>query len=161
MDEKKNRNFITVGKASIISGLASQTIRKLADNSSIACYRTPAGQRRINLQSIQEMCASNIHDKKEQSIQKQNFIYARVSTKKQMDDLSRQIEYLRKPEYSEYVLIQDIASGPWVSYAEFASLTFLFFTLLSCLDNTCKFLKLKHSFCSLLFFRLKLQIGII
>jgi len=111
MDEKKIRNFVTVGKASIITGLDSQTIRKLADNSSILCYRTPAGQRRINLQSIQEMCSSTILDKKEQIIQKQNFIYTRVSTKKQLDDLSRQIEYLRRPEYSDYVIIQDIASG--------------------------------------------------
>jgi predicted site-specific integrase-resolvase len=112
MDGKqKERNFVTVGQASVITGLDSQTIRKLADNSSIVCYRTPAGQRRINLQSIQDMCTSNLHDKKEQTIQKQNFIYARVSTKKQMDDLSRQIVFLRKPEYSEYILIQDIASG--------------------------------------------------
>jgi hypothetical protein len=38
----------------------------------------------------------------------------------------------------------------------FASLTFLFLTLLSCLDNTCKFLKLKQSICSSIFLRLKL-----
>jgi predicted site-specific integrase-resolvase len=83
----------------------------LADKASIICYRTPAGQRRINLQSIQEMCSSGILDKNEQPLQKQNFIYARVSTKKQMDDLSRQIEFLRRPEYSEYILIEDIGSG--------------------------------------------------
>jgi predicted site-specific integrase-resolvase len=57
------------------------------------------------------MCSSGILDKNEQSLQKQNFIYARVSTKKQMDDLSRQIEFLRRPEYSEYILIEDIGSG--------------------------------------------------
>lgn len=112
MDVKqKERNFVTVGKASVITGLDSQTIRKMADNSSIVCYRTPSGQRRINLQSIQDMCTSNLHGQAKQVIQKQNFIYARVSTKKQMDDLSRQIEFLRKPEYAEYLLIQDIASG--------------------------------------------------
>jgi predicted site-specific integrase-resolvase len=28
-----------------------------------------------------------------------------------MDDLSRQIEFLQRPEYNEYILVQDIASG--------------------------------------------------
>ena len=109
MDVKKN--FVSVGKASLLTGLGGQTIRKLADQSSIVCYRTPSGQRRINLQSIQEMCSAHIHDKKEQTLQKQNFIYARVSTKKQLDDLSRQIEFLRRPEYNDFVLVEDIDSG--------------------------------------------------
>lgn len=105
------KGFVSVGKASIITGLGTQTIRKLADQSSITCYRTPSGQRRIDLRSIQEMCASDFHDKKEQPIQKQNFIYARVSTKKQLEDLSRQVEFLRRPEYNDFILVQDIASG--------------------------------------------------
>ena len=44
---------------------------------------------------------------------KQNFIYARVSSKKQVDDLSRQIEFIKKsrPEYASYLPITDIASG--------------------------------------------------
>jgi len=105
------KNFVTVGKASLLTGLEAQTIRKLADNAAIVCYRTPSGQRRINLQSIQDMCRPSIYYQNEKNGQKQNFIYARISTKKQLDDLSRQIEFLRLPQYSEYVLIQDIASG--------------------------------------------------
>ena len=110
-DDKSNAVFVTVGKAALLTGLDSQTIRKMADKSSILCYRTPSGQRRINLQNIQEMCSNTLHDKKEQMFQKENFIYARVSTKKQVGDLSRQIEFLRRPEYSSYVLVQDICSG--------------------------------------------------
>jgi predicted site-specific integrase-resolvase len=107
----KETVYVTVGKAAILTGLDSQTIRKMADKSKILCYRTPSGQRRINLQNIQEMCSNNLHGQKEHSLQKANFIYARVSTKKQMDDLSRQVEFLRRPEYNSYVLIQDICSG--------------------------------------------------
>ena len=55
-DVKKERNFVTVGKAAVFTGLDPQTIRKMADEASISCYRTPSGQRRINLQIIQEMC---------------------------------------------------------------------------------------------------------
>jgi predicted site-specific integrase-resolvase len=38
-------------------------------------------------------------------------LYARVSTKKQLDDVSRQIEFIRRPEFFDYKLITDIASG--------------------------------------------------
>lgn len=107
----KQKNFVSVGEASRLTGLEAQTIRKMADEASIICYRTPSGQRRINLQSIQAFISNNISSKKEQDIQKQNFIYARVSTKKQMDDLSRQLEFLRKPEYATYTVVTDIASG--------------------------------------------------
>ena len=54
-DVKKEKHFVTVGKASLLTGLDPQTIRKMADVASILCYRTPSGQRRINLQSIREM----------------------------------------------------------------------------------------------------------
>jgi predicted site-specific integrase-resolvase len=109
--DKQETVYVSVGKAAILTGLDSQTIRKLADASKILCYRTPSGQRRINMQNIQEMCSNSLHAQKEQTIQKQNFIYARVSTKKQLDDLSRQIEFLRRPEYNSHVLVQDICSG--------------------------------------------------
>ena len=109
--DKKERLFVTVGEAAHLTGLDSQTIRKLADKASIICYRTPSGQRRINLQSIQEFCSSASACKEKQEVQRQNYIYARVSTKKQMDDLSRQIEFLRRPEYVDYVVATDIASG--------------------------------------------------
>ena len=110
-DVKKEKHFVTVGKASLLTGLDTQTIRKMADVASILCYRTPSGQMRINLQSIQEMCNNAISSQEEYKFQKQNYIYTRVSTKKRVDDLSRQIEFLRRPEYSEYVLITDVGSG--------------------------------------------------
>ena len=103
--------YVTVGEASRLTGLCPHTIRKMADESSIVCYKTPAGQRRINLQSIQRMCNNSVRNQDQQTIPRTNFIYARVSTKKQLDDLSRQIEFLRRPEYVEYVAVQDIGSG--------------------------------------------------
>ena len=109
MNEAKK--FITVREASLLSGLSSQTIRKMVDSSQINSYKTPTGQRRLDLQSIQKFCGIVSDDKEISKIQKQNFIYARVSTKKQMDDLSRQLEFLKQPRYSKYTIITDIASG--------------------------------------------------
>jgi len=100
-----------VGEASRLTGLEAQTIRKMADQNVISGYKTPSGQRRCNLQSIQEFCTAANARKEEQPIQKENFVYARVSSKKQMDDLSRQVEYLSRPEYSSYRVITDVASG--------------------------------------------------
>jgi putative resolvase len=111
MNDKKQKLFVSVGEASRLTGLEAQTIRKMADQNVISGYKTPSGQRRCNLQSIQEFCTAANARKEEQPIQKENFVYARVSSKKQMDDLSRQVEYLSRPEYSSYRVITDVASG--------------------------------------------------
>jgi predicted site-specific integrase-resolvase len=57
------------------------------------------------------MCNNASNDKEKSIVQKKNYIYARVSTRKQVDDLSRQIEYIRRPEYANYIPIKDIGSG--------------------------------------------------
>lgn len=108
---KKEKEYVTVGQAAALTGLDAQTIRKMADKASFLCYRTPSDQRRINLQSLQEFIDSSLLSKEVSKVQRKNFLYARVSTKKQLDDLSRQIEYIRRPEFSDYLLITDIASG--------------------------------------------------
>ena len=111
MDGKKEKEFVSVGDASIITGLDGQTIRKLFGEAQISGFKTPSGQRRISRKSLQEMLDNNVSNENKQTSERKNFPYARVSTKKQMDDLSRQIEYLKRPEYSGYTLIQDIGSG--------------------------------------------------
>jgi putative resolvase len=108
---KKEKEFVTVGQAAALTGLDAQTIRKMADKASFLCYRTPSDQRRINLHSLQEFIDSSLLSKEVSKVQRKNFLYARVSTKKQLDDLSRQIEFIRRPEFSDYTLITDIASG--------------------------------------------------
>jgi putative resolvase len=108
---EKEKDYISVGNASSISGLSVQTIRKMVDTQKISGYKTPSGQRRVNRRDIQEMFNNMLDDEKKQTIKKQNFLYTRVSTKKQLGDLSRQIEYIRRPEYDGYILIQDVGSG--------------------------------------------------
>lgn len=107
----KEEKFIGIGKASKLSGIGEQTLRALIDDKKIAGYKTPSGTRRFNLECLQKMCLDIADSDKKQKVQRKNFIYTRVSSKKQVDDLLRQIEYLSRPEYSEYVLIQDVASG--------------------------------------------------
>jgi len=110
MNERK-KEFVSIGEASRITGLEAQTLRKLADKASFICYRTPSGQRRYNLQSIQAFCSHNLSSKQISNLTRKHFIYARVSTKKQMDDLSRQLDFLKQPKYASYTTLTDIASG--------------------------------------------------
>lgn len=115
MDDNKNIKieYIPILEASKITGLSIQTIRKLGDKKEIKCFKTPSGHRRFNKQDLEKFCDSNtINEEKSENTQV-NYIYTRVSSKKQLDDLSRQIKYIQqqKPEYSSYISISDIASG--------------------------------------------------
>ena len=93
-------------------GLDIQTIRKLVDNKEITGFKTSSGQRRIDKESIQGMLKIVLPGEIKLSSERQTFIYTRVSTKNQLGDLSRQIEYIRGiPEYSIFTLISDIGSG--------------------------------------------------
>lgn len=113
MDNDKKTQFINIREAVTISGIGIQTIRKLCDSNKIACYKTPSGQRKINRSSLEQMCHTSHTDEKESITIKQNFIYSRVSSKKQMDDLSRQTKYIKNSDtkYASYISITDIASG--------------------------------------------------
>ena len=112
MNEETNC-FITIFEAARITGLSYQTIRKLGDQQKIQCFKTPqGGHRRFNKQDLERFCGSSINRLQITEGEKCNFIYTRVSSKKQLDDLSRQIEYIQqRTEYASYTVISDVASG--------------------------------------------------
>lgn len=105
--------YISIRRASEICGLCPQTLRSLAAEDKIEHYKTPSGQRRFNRIAVEKMCNVNYVDGKPFEIKRENFIYARVSSKKQQDDLVRQLEYIKSKDtkYLTYTLIQDIGSG--------------------------------------------------
>jgi len=112
MNEQKTK-FISIREAIEISGIGAQTIRKLCDNNKIICYKTLSGQRKINKSSLEQMCNNVPNNDKIIQNNKINFIYSRVSSKKQMDDLLRQTEFIKNADikYDSYQSITDIASG--------------------------------------------------
>jgi len=112
MNEQKTK-FISIREAIKISGIGAQTIRKLCDNNKIICYKTLSGQRKINKSSLEQMCNNVPNNDKIIQNNKINFIYSRVSSKKQMDDLLRQTEFIKNADikYDSYRSITDIASG--------------------------------------------------
>jgi predicted site-specific integrase-resolvase len=80
-------------------GVSSQTLRRWADTKEIKFYTTKGGHRRFEL--IQPDVVKP---------QQESFIYARVSSKKQEDDLDRQIKFAQE-KFPEFKVISDIGSG--------------------------------------------------
>lgn len=116
MGDEKEKKYLTVQEASLYTGIGIQTIRKMADAQKISCFKTESGHRRINRESLQKLCNSSLPVEDPIEIQqpesvRENYLYTRVSSRKQVDDLSRQIEYVKRPEYIDYILIQDVGSG--------------------------------------------------
>ena len=113
MKDEPYKNFISTREAVKLSGLHPHTIRKYADNNQIQCYKTPSGQRKYNRTCLEKFCTPLLSPITVSQNEKINFIYSRVSSKKQLDDLARQTEYLqqRRPEYASYVSLTDVASG--------------------------------------------------
>lgn len=109
-DEKEKIKYLTIKQASELSGLHQNTLRKLGDEQTIQCYKTPGGQRRFNKCDLEKMCNPILID---QNATRTNFIYTRVSSKKQVDDLSRQINYIqsKQSKYTTYTTLSDIGSG--------------------------------------------------
>jgi len=109
------KNFISTRDAVRITGLHPHTLRKFADNDQIQCYKTPSGQRKYNRIGLEKFCnpISAVTTPEQPISERINYIYSRVSSKKQLDDLTRQTEYLqnRRPEYASYVSLTDVASG--------------------------------------------------
>ena len=113
LQNERFKTFCNTAEACMITGLHKITIRKYADAKQIQCYVTPTGYRKYNRECLEKLCTSGVSDAPLQQNEKINFIYSRVSSRKQMDDLLRQTEYLqqRRPEYASYVSITDVASG--------------------------------------------------
>src|SRR6266496_1206739 len=92
-------SYLKLKEAVQATGLHPNTLRKYADEGVIPSIRTPSGQRLFNIDAfVGKQSQSEI------------VLYARVSSRKQQDDLERQIAYLRSKEPNAK-LISDIGSG--------------------------------------------------
>lgn len=80
-------------------GVCANTLRKWADAGKIEYIRSPSGQRLYDVQSFLKALQT-----------RRKVCYARVSSTKQRDDLSRQVEHL-KTRFPTHEIIEDIGSG--------------------------------------------------
>ena len=88
-----------------ILDVSPQTLRLWASQNKIRTIRSPSNQRMYHKQDIQDIVGWSPYIKEQEQI-----IYCRVSSKKQMDDLERQVSFL-KSKFPNHQLVTDIGSG--------------------------------------------------
>lgn len=114
MTNRTEKEFISIKEASILTGIQAQTLRKLGDQQKIQCYKTISGQRKFHKASLEAMCYSGGATAASSNfVNKQNFIYARVSCNRLVKDLQKQIDEIvaSDEKYRNYTQITDISTG--------------------------------------------------
>ena len=110
---KDGAAFVAPRKARDILGVSDATLRRWAKDGNIRSVVTPTGRRLYDVEGIggtrvpEALVADSDRGNDHEPAP---FLYARVSSSKQRDDLDRQIEFLRK-EHPEAELVTDIGSG--------------------------------------------------
>lgn len=102
------KEFVTLAEASRLTGLGESTLTRLGDTGVIETYRTRGNHRRFRRDDL--IAFRGDGNTKRPTIRDRYIIYGRVSSKKQEDDLERQVEFL-KQDHAGYEVITDIASG--------------------------------------------------
>lgn len=104
--------LVKIGEASQLLGICIATLRYRASNGTIPCIITDGGTRFFDLVSVDgKWKIKEGKDTEEKSNDKRKrIIYARVSTKAQVDDLERQVKFIQE-KHKEYEVVKDVASG--------------------------------------------------
>jgi predicted site-specific integrase-resolvase len=114
--------FISIKDASKITGLTQQTLRKLADNKQLDCYKTPSGQRKFNKNFLLKFtnpnnttniitnnsCNNTTTNNCSENVKiKQSYIYTRLSFKKNLSECCKEVELLKQnnSKYNSYIHI--------------------------------------------------------
>lgn len=100
-----NDEYITTKEATKILQITSKTLRIWDKEGKIRTIRTPSNIRRYNNIDVQNIIGCN-----KSIMEKEKICYARVSSRKQIDDLKRQKDFFRQ-KYPTYNLVTDVGSG--------------------------------------------------
>lgn len=102
---KNQDEYISVKEAKEITSLSTQTLRLWDKQGKIRSLRTPSNRRMYHKQDVCDAIGRSVSIKKKRKV-----VYARVSSKKQMDDLERQKTFL-SIQFPDHILVTDIGSG--------------------------------------------------
>jgi putative resolvase len=105
MDNVINR-YCTVKEARKLLGVTTPTLRRWDTEGKITAVRAPSGMRRYSLEDIYNILGGDTTALKE----REKIVYCRVSSKKQSDDLERQVNLLQSM-YPNHTVVTDIGSG--------------------------------------------------
>ena len=101
----------SIGEVSELSGISTQTLRRWDDTGRVkADFRLPGGKRFYNESTMMKIMELNVDQSKPRKV----IGYCRVSTKKQKDDLERQVDNVKTyllTKGKPFEIISDIGSG--------------------------------------------------
>ncbi len=97
--------YVSQKEACKFFGVSTSTLRRWDKQNKIKTIKTPSNYRRYDISSVKQT-----KNKNSIVMSKKKMCYCRVSSKKQMDDLERQKDYL-KSKYPNHEIISDIGSG--------------------------------------------------
>lgn len=98
-------DYIHIREAKRILGVCSQTLHSWDKQGKVRVTRFPSGTRYFHREDVLRIAGVA-----PPTIQKKNFLYIRVSSQKQKDDLERQRLFLRS-KYPDYTVVADVGSG--------------------------------------------------
>lgn len=108
---KYNRDWKSTKQASLLFGVTTNTIRKWGDNNKLICKRKPSNQRVYYIpDKSDKQCRETEILRMDNTIPLKNFVYCRVSSYKQKEDLERQCAFMAS-KYPNFTIIKDIGSG--------------------------------------------------
>ena len=98
-------NYVTVQKARKMLGVTTTTLRRWHTQGKITAIKTPSGLHQYSLEDIYNIIGWDTANNQTEKV-----VYCRVSSKKQSDDLGRQVD-LFKTMYPNHTVVTDIGSG--------------------------------------------------
>lgn len=101
-------SYIHIREARKLLGVSTQTLHNWDKAGKIRTTRLPSGTRLYHKSDVYEILGVDVKNLELPSRQK--IVYARVSSKKQEDDLKRQTDLLRQ-KYPNHQLVTDVGSG--------------------------------------------------
>lgn len=97
-----------IGDAANLLGCSLNTLRNWERDGRIKCHKTDGGTRLFNIEFVGGKWTAV--DPDAPPIARRKYIYARVSTHAQRDDLERQIKLLKR-DHQGHIVVSDVASG--------------------------------------------------
>lgn len=111
MSEDRPAEWLSAYRTASATGVTARTLRNWESKGIITSRRSPTGQRIYNLSSLPPGFSTIKPDEQQQSSSSgERFIYARVSSSKQREDLERQVSCLQQ-QFPQHKVIRDIGSG--------------------------------------------------